>query len=131
MKIRTRILIDAGDRKARLTVKLDMDHAATLYVDNVHDPHSAKSDRETYEEAMDLVCVWTSDRHVRGVVDAAALDKLAAEITPLLERVDAGCTFEWDGSDATGELNADASDASDAIQDKVDACDWADNSRQA
>ena len=60
--------------------------------------------------------------------DLAAL--LEGEALPLLERVHAGHTVEWDGSNNVGLLTADAQDASDELERLLDATNDPENQTQ-
>ncbi len=59
-----------------------------------------------------------------ALADLAAIESLARQLRPLLERVDAGHWADWDGSIPFSRLTDDASEASVAIERLVQAERW-------
>ena len=59
-----------------------------------------------------------------ALADLAAIEALARQLRPLLERVDAGHWADWDGSIPFSRLTDDASEASVAIERLVQAERW-------
>jgi hypothetical protein len=58
--------------------------------------------------------------------DVMKIEALAEQVKPLLERVHAGYTTNWDGSNK-GRLTEDAQEASDAIERIFEDADWCDD----
>jgi hypothetical protein len=61
---------------------------------------------------------------VPSAISGAALTELVQEILPLLERVHAGHSVEWDGSNHVGRLDADADEAHDEIERVIESGAW-------
>jgi hypothetical protein len=61
------------------------------------------------------------------VADRAAVEALAEKIRPLLERVHAGHSVKWDGSNMRGALDDDASEAQEEINRLVEEYRWTSN----
>jgi hypothetical protein len=57
----------------------------------------------------------------------AKIEALAEQVKPLLDRVHAGHTTHFDGSNYKGHLTDDAQEASDAIESIFDQADWCDD----
>lgn len=55
---------------------------------------------------------------------AYAANALMRDLLPLMERVAAGYTIEWDGSNNVGRLTPGAEDASEAVQRQIDDTEW-------
>jgi hypothetical protein len=70
---------------------------------------------------------WAVNPSANGRALAALLE---GEALPLLERVHAGHTVEWDGSNNVGLLTADAQDASDELERLLDAMNDPENQTQ-
>ena len=60
----------------------------------------------------------------------SAADELLQGIAPLAERIIAGHTTEWDGSNHVGRLNADAQAASDELTEIIGDMDAEDDAQQ-
>jgi len=65
------------------------------------------------------------------VVDRAAVDDLAERVAPLVARIQAGHSVEWDGSHQAGRLTDDAATAADDLAAILAQADIADTTRGA
>jgi hypothetical protein len=57
--------------------------------------------------------------------DLGAIEAMAARAAPLLDRVHAGHSIQWDGADYIGHLDADAAEAAEALDQLVHGVAWA------
>jgi|SRR6516164_7077263 hypothetical protein len=62
--------------------------------------------------------------------DVAKIEALAEQVKPLLERVHAGHSTYWDGSNYCGRLTEDAEGADKEIERIFEVADWCDEDRQ-
>lgn len=71
----------------------------------------------TFDEHHLRTLVWDIPCNITG----EALDELLERIEPLLERVHEGHSIEWDGNNMTGQLDGDATAASEEIEKAIAA----------
>jgi hypothetical protein len=115
-------LVGGGSEwKAELRLVLDEDGNTVLYVKDRHSSDNGTSSDEWHGRDQ----VWTNRNPSCGVVDLEALEQLAKDVSPLLDRVHAGHNVEWDGSNMVGTLDDDAQEASELIEKLVMDCEWA------
>ena len=69
---------------------------------------------------------WASGGASAVVADADLIGDLAQKLHPLLDRVAAGFTVGWDGSNNVGSLSKDAQSASDKITEIMEGLDTED-----
>lgn len=80
----------------------------------------------SFDEYRRRTLVWTNclPRGAMVIASPDAIANLVEAIKPLLERVAAGHTVEWDGSNMVGRLSDDALEASEEIDQAIADCDW-------
>ena len=66
----------------------------------------------------------------RALPDVNAIEQLAEKLAPLLDRVRAGHSVEWNGSNNVGRLTDDAQEASEEIDAILTGSSWTDTERQ-
>jgi hypothetical protein len=109
-----------------LTVELDEDGACTISVDSKHSSDNGVPFSVWHGRTLR----WTneSSQGASAVVDGYALEALRDKIAPLISIVSIGHRTKWDGNNMVGRLTDEAAEASDEIENLVEACAWADDS---
>lgn len=105
---------------AVLRVDLDEDGTALIAVDSVHNSDNGVPFHVWHRRTLR----YTGEACSCGVVSEASLNELASKLSPLLDRVSAGHTVEWDGNNMKGQLTDDAQEASDEVDRIVNEWEW-------
>jgi hypothetical protein len=106
-----------------LKLSLDQDGSAEI---GPRDLHSSDRNSWTFDEHHRRTLSWTNSLS-QGVLVLPDYDKIAAiaaQAEPLLARVAAAHSVEWDGSNMVGRTTADAEDAIEALERLFYEADW-------
>jgi hypothetical protein len=76
-------------------------------------------------------CQWSASLSQGSYTlpDVSKIEAIAEQVKPLLDRVHAGHSTYWDGSNYRGRLTEDAEEASEEIDRIFEQADWYDESR--
>jgi hypothetical protein len=116
-------VLGAGEYTGRLELTLT---EAGKACHDATEAHSSERGTTTFDRWHCRTLVWsqTLSQGAAVVADEDKLDELAAQLAPLVARVSAGHDTEWDGSNYVGVLDDDAQEASDEIEEIIEAADW-------
>jgi len=99
-------------------VRLILTQEGTVYVD--YDPIIGSGTTSDLHHDIDLA--WSG---IPSETTGAEINEFLRDVTPLMERVHAGHSVEWDGSNQVGRLDDDATKASDEIDRAIaDNFEW-------
>lgn len=96
-----------------------MSEEGRVWADYIEDPDGRTVTMDVHHRRT---LRWSIPESITG----QALDELLETITPLLDRVHAGHSIEWDGHNNKGRLDDDAAAASEEIEGVIGAIPYAD-----
>ena len=121
-------ILGGPEWRPHLTLELTEGGDASL---RTWDRHSSQNGM-TFDVWHGRTLEWSASLSQGGytMADVEKIKELAGLVKPLLERVHAGHTTHWDGSNYRGRLTEDAQEASEDIDRIFETADWHDENRQ-
>ena len=121
-------ILGGGEWAPYLELSLSEDGEATLSTGQRH-----SSENMTPMDVWHMrTLTWRTrlSQGCRALADLDAIGNIAERVGALLDRVHAGHTVEWDGSNMRGALDDDACEATDEIEAIIQDASWTNQTRQ-
>lgn len=126
-----RITVDAAPEKVLggkewipgISLLVDSDGTTVLRAQEWHSSEAGSCLMSVWH-SRDLEYTHTLSQGSLAVADPEKLKALAERLTPLVERLRAGHSIKWDGSNMVGKLDADAVEAHALLDDAFCDPDW-------